>query len=316
MTVMMRSRTSTFATVLTLLAVGASAQEQKPLRRFSIPTLVTTAAFAPDGATITAWDPGGWSSWDAASGNRKGREPVIGKGCERTSALPRSADGRVVAAQCKDRLFFFDAATGRVLGERPVAENQTAAMYTASANGNVVAIVRAGATNTVMLSGIAAGPSTDLQVDAEVEELSFSSSGHRLSIGTIKGVEIRESPGGKSLRTFEGRASHSLSGDGRLLAVASERGAQIFAVESGERQGTVEGRVSSLRFSPDGKRLIGWTNQRVVVWDAATGAQQLILKSDEFVDASISPDGTRLVTVSLERRGESTSSMLAVWRLP
>ena len=305
------------ASLLTLLpSVVPTAQEQKPVRRFSLPALVTTAVFAPDGATISVWDPGGWSSWDAASGNRRGREPVIGKGCERTSVLPRSADGRVVAAQCKDRLFFFDAATGRALGERPVAEAQTAAMYTASANGTVAAVVWAGATNTVAIGAIASGPFSDVQVDGEVEDLSLSTSGDRLSIGTIKGVEIRESPGGKLLRTFAGRASHALSGDGRLLAIASDRGAQIFDVESGGRLAEVEGRVSSLRFSPDGKRLVGWTNQRVIAWDAATGAQQLVLKSDEFVDASISPDGTRLVTVSLDRRGDATSSVLAVWRLP
>ncbi len=155
-----------------------------------------------------------------------------------------------------------------------------------------------------------------MQVDGEVEDLSLSSSGHRLSIGTIKGVEVRESAGGKSLGTFEGRASHALSSDGRLLAITSDRGAQIFDVETGTRLAEAEGRASSLRFSPDGKRLVGWTNQRVIAWDAATGAQQLVLKSDEFVDASVSPDGTRLVTVSLDRRGEATTSVLAVWRLP
>lgn len=305
------------AAVLTILISAAiSAQEQKPARRFSIPALVTTAVFAPDGATIVAWDPGGWSSWDAASGNRRGREPVIGKGCERTAALPRSADGRVIAAQCKDTLFFFDAATGRLIGDRPVAQNQTAAMYTASANGSAIAVVRAGAMNTVTVGTIAAGPSSDVKVDGEVEDLSLSASGDRLSIGTIKGVEVRESPGGKLLRTFAGRPAHALSGDGRLLAIASDRGAQIFDVDTGNRVAEVEGRVSSLRFSPDGKRLVGWTNQRAITWDATTGAQQLVLKSDEFVDAAISPDGTRLVTVSLDRRGESTSSVLAVWRLP
>ncbi len=314
---MSRVPVSLLAALLTLSSAAApAAQDQKPIRRFSLPALVTTAAFAPDGATITIWDPGGWSSWDAATGNRKGREAVIGKECERTAVLPRSADGRVVAAQCKDRLLFFDAATGRAIGERPVAERQTAAMYTASANGSVAAVVRAGATNTVSVGSIASGPSTDLQIDGEVEHLSLTSTGDRLSIGTIKGVEVRESQSGKLLRTFAGRASHALSADGRLLAIGSDRGAQIFDVDSGQRIAEVEGRVSVLRFSPDAKRLVGWTNQRVITWDATTGAQQLVLKSDEFVEASASPDGTRLVTVSLDRRGEATTSVVAVWKLP
>ena len=315
---MPRTRPSAFAlaAIVTVATVVVTAgQEQRPTRRFSSPGLVTTAVFAPDGATITSWDPGGWSSWDAASGNRKRREPVIAKTCERTSTLPRSAEGRVVAAQCKDRLFFFEAATGRALGERQLAEKQTAAMYTASADGTMTAIVMAGATNTVHVGGMA-GPGTSLQVDAEIEHLSLSASGQRLTIGTIKGVEVRDLPAGNVLRTLQGRASHALSGDGRLVAVATDRGANIFDVESGQRLREVAGRVTLLRFSPDAKRLVGWTNQQVIAWDTTTGAQQLVLKSDEFVDAAVSPDGTGLVTVSLDRRGDATSSILAVWKLP
>jgi len=305
---------ATFVTAAT--AALTAAQEQKPIRRFTVPTLVTTVTFAPDGATITVWDPAGWSSWDAAAGRMRGREPVIGKSCERTSALPRSADGRVVAAQCKDRLFFFDAASGRALGGRQLPEKQTAVTYIASADGSVTAIVLAGATGRVTVGGMSSGPSTDLQIEGEIEQLSLSSSGHRLTIGTVRGVEVRELPGGKLLRTLEGRASHALSADGRFVAVASDRGAHVFDVESGQRLREIEGRVSSLRFSPDAKRLVGWTNQRVVAWDAASGAQQLVLTSDEFVDASVSADGTRLATVTLDRRGEQTTSVVAVWKLP
>lgn len=304
------------AAVLTCAVVAVAAQEQRPVRRFTIPTLITTIAFAADGATITAWDPAGWSSWDTASGRVRRREPVIGKLCERTSVLPRSTDGLVVAAQCKDRLSFFEAGSGRALGERQLPEKQAAAMYTASADGTVTALVMAGATGQVVIGGMTSGASADLQTEGEIEQLSLSASGNRLTIGTFKGVEVRELPGGRLLRTFEGRASHALSADGRLLAVTSARGAQLFDVESGQSLREVEGRVSFLRFSPDGKRLIGWTNQRVVTWDVATGAQQLVLTSDEFVDASVSPDGTRLATVTLDRRGEQTTSVVAVWRLP
>ncbi len=316
MVIFHRAALSICALVTATAVVVTAAQEARPVRRFSLAALVTTAVFAPDGATITVWDPAGWSSWDAASGNRKSREPVIGKNCERTSALPRSADGRVVAAQCKERLFFFDAATGRALGERQLKERETAAIYTAPAEGSVTAVVMAGATNSVTIGPLTPGPSTDLRIDGEIEQLSFSTSGHRLTIGTISGVEVRELPGGRVLRTFAGRPDHALSADGRLVAVASDRGVQVFDVESGERVAAVEGRVSYLRFSPDAKRLIGWTNQRVAVWDAVTGALQLMLKSDEFVDASASPDGTLLATVSLDRRGDYTTSGVAVWRLP
>lgn len=315
---MTKHRRAAFWVGAIVIAAGTAgaAQEQRPIRRFDVVALVTTAVFAPDGATLTLWDPVGWSSWDAASGNRKGREPVIGKSCDRTLALPRSGDGRVVSAQCNDRLLFFDAATGRSLGERRLAEKQTAAMYLASVDGSVSAIVMAGATNRVSVGGVPSGPATELQIEGEIEQLSLSASGHRLAVGIVTGVEVRESPAGTLLHTFPGRAAHALSADGRLLAVASDRGAQIFNVESGARVAGVEGRISYLRFSPDAKRLIGWTNQRVTVWDVASGAQQLVLKSDEFVEASASADGARLATVTLNRRGETTTSVVAVWRLP
>lgn len=307
--------------VFTLIAVAtggsALAQDQeRPLRRFTVPTLVTTVAWAPDGATVLAWDPAGWSAWDAASGRMRGREPVVGKVCERTAVLPRSADGRVVSAQCRDRLYFFEAATGRAIGELQLREKQTAALYTASADGTTTALVMAGATGTVAIGSKGSGTAAELPVEGEIERISVSAPGTRLTIGTVEGVEIRELPGGKRLHTVEGRASHTLSADGRLLAVVSDRGAQLFDVESGRSLRSFEGRVSFLRFSPDSKRLIGWTNQRVVSWDVTSGAQQLVVTSDEFVDASVSPDGSRLATVSLDRRGEGTTSVVAVWRLP
>ena len=299
-------------------AAGPQGPKQRPLRQFNVPTLVTTVTFGPDGALLALWDPAGFSTWDPASGRLKGREPLIARSCERSSVLPRSPDGRVVGAQCRDRLYFFEAATGRTLGDRQLPEKQAAAMYTASADGAVAALVMAGETSKVRVGRLAAGSAApaDLNIDGEVEHLSLSSSGNRVTIGTVKGVEVRDLPAGGPLRTLGGRASHALSADGRLLAIASDSGAQLFDADSGQLLREMEGRATSLRFSPDGKRLVGWTNQRVVTWDVASGAQQLVLTSDEFVDASISPDGGRLATVSLDRRGEGTTSIVAVWRLP
>jgi WD40 repeat protein len=304
------------ACFVTLLPVVTVAQE-RPVRRITIPALVTAVAFAPDGETLLAWDPAGWSRWDAVSGRQRGREIVIAKACERVSAFPRTEDGRVIAVQCRDRIVFFDVATARALGERPLPENQTAAIYTASADGQVTAIVKAGATDTVTvgtMSGSAAG--TDLPIGAEVGQLKLSASGTRLTVGTVRGVQVRELPEGTLLRTIEGRASHALSADATRLAVLSEKGVRLLDPASGDVIREMDGRVSHLRFSDDGRWLVGWTNQRVILWDVGSGAQRLVLTSDEFVAASVSADGQRLATVSLERRGEGTSSIVAIWRIP
>jgi WD40 repeat protein len=303
------------AALLVAIVVSAAAQE-RPVRRIVIPALVTAIAFAPDGETLVAWDPAGWSRWDAASGRQRDREAVIAKTCQRVSVLPRSEDGRVIAAQCRDRLVFFDVATGRALGERRLPEKTTAAVYTASLDGKATAIVMAGATDTVRLGDLAGGTETEVKVGSEVEQLLLAANAARLTVGSWRGVEIRETPGGKLLRSLEGQAAHAMSADGKTVAVLGGQGAVLFDAESEERIRDLEGRVSHLRFSPDGRLLVGWTNQRVVVWDGASGAQRLVLTSDEFVSAAVSPDGRQLATVSLERRGEGTSSLIAVWRLP
>ena len=304
--------------LLLMLSVPASiTAQERPTRRLNIPTLVTAIAFAPDGEALVAWDPAGWSRWDVSRGRPTGREPVIARACERSAVLPRSANGRVVAAQCAGRILFFDAASAATLGERPLQEKQTAATYTASLDGKTIALVLAGDLDTVLVGGLAQGEAaTSLDIGAEVEQLTLSASGGRLTVGTWRGVEVRELPGGTLLRTFEGGAAHALSADGRRLAMLADGGVKIFDVDSGQMLREAEGRVAHLRFSPDGSSLVGWTNQRLVLWETASGAARLVLTADEFVAAAISPDNTRLAAVGLERRGEGTASTVGIWQLP
>lgn len=308
-----------YIVILTVLVIGAAAgprAQERPLRTMTVPTLVTTVAFSPDGETLTAWDPSGFSRWTAANGRLTGREPVFAKACERAPVLPRSANGRVVAANCRNRLVFFEAATAAPLGELALPDKQTAAVYSASANGKAAAIVPAGEIDTIRLGDLTGGTPAELRIGQEVAQLTFDAAGTRLTVGSWQGVEVREVPGGELLRTLKGQGSHALSADGRLVAIVSGPGATLFDAASGDTIREVEGRVSHLRFGGGASRLVGWTNQRVVVWDVATGAQRLVLTGEEFVDAAISPDGSHLATVTLNRRGERTTSTLAVWRLP
>jgi uncharacterized protein with WD repeat len=71
-----------------------------------------------------------------------------------------------------------------------------------------------------------------------------------------------------------------------------------------------------VRWGGDGRYVIGWTNQQVIVWNAATGSQVLVLKAELFAAAAVSPDGNRLATVTTELRGEAPGSTIAVWNLP
>jgi hypothetical protein len=62
------------------------------------------------------------------------------------------------------------------------------------------------------------------------------------------------------------------------------------------------GRVTSVSFSPDGRRIVTGGRDRAKVWDARTGA--ILLDLDERTDwvrsVSFSPDGTRIVTGSAD----------------
>ena len=294
--------------------VGVLAQE-RPLRRVTIPVVITAVAFSPDGQTLTAWDAGGYSTWNAETGRRISREPIFARSCDRALVLPRTSGGRVVGVSCKGGVQFLDAATGTSLGERRLGEKETAATYTASADGKTAALVMAGETDTVRLVDLSGGAGIAVEIGAEVEQVSFPASATVFTVGSVRGVDIRNVPDGTVVRTIAGGSSHAISADGRILAIVSTDGAMLVDTVSGKTK-SLEGRVSHVQFGAESRLAAGWTNQRVIVWDAATGAQRLVLTGEEFTGVALSRDGSRLATISLTRRGEETTTTLAVWRLP
>lgn len=307
------------ATVAALLLSSGTATlttaQQRPLRRVSIPALVTAIAFAPDGKSLTVWDPSGLSRWDAQRGRNTTRETVFRKTCGRSAVIPRSDDGIVVGANCRGRLVLFETATGRPVGEWQPREGRIAASFAASRDGSRLAAVMAGA-----LTAIELPKSPDVQLlkgEQEVERLAFSSSGRELAASTVTGIQLWELPAGQLRRTIPGGPAFAFRPDGRIIAVPSDGGVALVDLVSGELTATLQGSIAQLRFSPDGKSLVGWTNQQAVVWDIASRSQRVVLTADdEFVTAAISPDGTQLATINLERRGEGSASILAIWRLP
>lgn len=309
-------RAVTVATLTTLIAAAPAAQE-RPIRRFTIPALISAIAFAPDGKSVVAWDPAGWSAWDTESGRRTGREPVLAKACGRVATLPRSEDGRTIGASCDGRLVLFDAATTGTVGEWKLGPKKTPILYTATADGSLAAAVIAGATGTVEVSDRSGGkPIAVLTTPDEVEHLAFAPGGKVIGTGGISGVRLWSLPDGKETARVDGGSAFALSPDGQLVAVARSRGAVLVDAGTANVRRELLGPSTVLRFSADGARLAGVNNQQVVVWDTETGTQRLVLKADELLSAALSADGLLLATLSRELRGESTGSTIAIWRVP
>jgi WD40 repeat protein len=306
-----------FVAILTILIVAAPAAQERPVRRINIPGLITAAGFAPDGKSIVAWDPAGWSTWDIDTGRRTGREPVLAKACGRVATLPRSEDGRTIGVTCDGRLILFDVATTRSVSEWKLGAKQTPILFTATADGSLAAAVIAGATGTVEVSDRSGGkPIAMLTTSDEVEHLAFAPGGKALGTGGISGVRLWSLPDGKETARVDGGSAFAFSPDGQLVAVERSRGAVLADVGSGVVRREAQGPSTVLRFSGDGARLAGLNNQQVVVWDTDTGNQRLVLKGDDFLSAALSPDGLLLATLSRELRGDSTGSAIAIWRVP
>jgi WD40 repeat protein len=92
------------------------------------------------------------------------------------------------------------------------------------------------------------------------------------------------------------------SPDGRRILTYSEDGsAQLWDVATSRTIGApLEGAVSSAAFSPDGKRLVSYTDKITWIWDAETGRKigAPLPAEESLYTAAFSPDGKRIVTAS------------------
>ncbi|UYN96342.1 MAG: PD40 domain-containing protein [Enhydrobacter sp.] len=130
--------------------------------------------------------------------------------------------------------------------------------------------------------------------DAETGKTRLIVEGHREGI-----TGLAFSPDGSKLasRSSDGLIILRDSSSGRVLA--SIRGHDKAPNDSDENDGEMRVEISSLSFSPDGKRLLTSADDRTArLWDAATGAPLAVLKhSAPVTGASFSPDGGIVVTV-------------------
>ncbi len=118
----------------------------------------------------------------------------------------------------------------------------------------------------------------------------------------IEAVEF--SPNGKVLATLLRGWAMLRDARGHDLAMLTDRVVRLWDADTGKELCVLKGhefRVTSVRFSPDGKRVVTTSWDRTArVWDAATGKQLHVLRDPKFSlgTAEFSPDGSRVLTLA------------------
>jgi WD40 repeat protein len=147
----------------------------------------------------------------------------------------------------------------------------------------------------------------------------FSPDGKRVAVGSREYVHLCDAATGRQL-AVQGphpRSDERLaySPDGKRIA--SEGGLNAIYLwdgESGKEVAVLSGHtgvyITSLHFSPDGSRLVSaciYPDNNARLWDAATGRLLAVLAGHKsaIYAVAFSPDGQRVATASLTRRGGS-----------
>jgi WD40 repeat protein/DNA-binding SARP family transcriptional activator len=239
-------------------------------------------AFSPDGRRLATIGPAGTGVWDVEAGRPRMTRPAVNQPLSSVASvhLAVSPDGARLAAAGLDTAVVLDATTGRRLRTLP------------------------------------GRPAADL---------AFSPDGTRLATAGPDGTRLRDAASGKALRTLPDaglRQAVRFSLDGRLLATGggSDGKIRIWDPATSTQQSVLayttspaSSAVLHLTFSPDGHRLAATilgtggegpvpasqADGTVMVWDVASGKQQLTLRQGRpgaVYDAAFSPDGARLAT--------------------
>jgi RNA polymerase sigma factor (sigma-70 family) len=254
--------------------------------------------------------------WDMATGKEVGALKGHEDGIKALAMSPK--DNLLASASFDNTIRFWDLAKRQEIGRSPGPGRHTDAL-SFSADGSVLAsgdyfgaLRLWDARKFKEISIPSAGSHS-------VEWIHFAPDGQTPISTVTEQIGLWEPLTGRSRQLFHNKylfdRHPALSPDGKSLAKTSDRTqgqALLWDVATGKlvrRFG--EGgpaRISSITFSPDGRRVAGGSFQQDIirVWEAASGKELLQLKGQSKPRAlAFTPDGTKLVSASFVINGDN-----------
>jgi WD40 repeat protein len=224
------------------------------------------------------------------------------------SAVAFHAEGQTVLTVAGDRVYRWDARTGKALGKPWRSPGQVLALL--PRGGALVAVTRGPGEAVRLYSAESRSPLSPLLAHArQVQAVALSPDGSLLLTGGEDGkARLWRVSTGELVRELVGHEGPVLAvafrGDGKAALTGGEdRKVRGWDVPSGKHQGTFRshgGAVRALAFAP-GDRLIasGGNDHSVMLWEPRTGSVRARLWHKHHVKAlRFSPDGRLLATGS------------------
>ena len=240
--------------------------------------LVASARFSPDGTRmVTASEDKTARVWDSATGKCLA---TLAGNAERISDADFSPDGTRIITKSKGKTArIWDTSTGVCLA-------------TLAGHEDDLTIVRFSPDGTRVVT---ASKDRSARVwNAADGKCLATLAGHA---GQLSCAEF--SPDGARIVTASGLDSSTMRPGDKTARLWDAHTGQCLAILAGH-----EGDLKSVRFSPDGTRMVTAAEDKTArLWDAATGKCLAILAGHEkaLINAEFSPDGSRIVTASWDQ---------------
>ncbi len=261
---------------------------------------VGEVAFSPDGSTLATSCRNTAYLWNIASGDL--REMLVGHS-DLVSTVAFSPNGPWLATASLDstvRLWHLESGTHLF-----TLRGHSNSVVRVAFSPDGARLATASWDGTARLWDVASGGDllTFSGHSDRVFGVAFSPDGTRLATSSLDGTaRLWETASGKPLITLQGHSdgvvAAAFSPDGARLATSGLEGtARLWDVQTGRPLALLQGFFgASIRFSPDGTRLVGQAD----LWDVAPTIPLPTFRghSDILTDLAFSADGARVITTS------------------